>query len=235
VLAAFRIIAVVDEFRDMHTMSGDGEVRYLGGTVAEQKGHVCAFFNSVEEEFEVLVPLIKHGVNRGDRFWYMVDPVQRAELVQRLRREDVDADALLESGQLGLYPWEEAHLRGGSFDKEAILRLADETLTSHEKQGFPFTRMWSNQGWALKDVSKLADLIEYESRFNAVAERHPSLTVCVYDLSQFGASIVMDMLHTHPLVILGGTVHDNPFYIPPDQFLRDLGVRSTPPRLDVAE
>ena len=40
----------------------------------------------------------------------------------------------------------------------------------------------------------------------------------------------MDVLRTHPLVIIGGFLHENPFYVPPDEFLRELRARdeSTP-------
>jgi hypothetical protein len=44
----------------------------------------------------------------------------------------------------------------------------------------------------------------------------------MYDLSRFGADVVMDILRTHPQVIIGGTLHENSFYTPPDEFLREL-------------
>jgi hypothetical protein len=44
----------------------------------------------------------------------------------------------------------------------------------------------------------------------------------MYDLGRFGADIVMDILRTHPSVIIGETLHENSFYVPPDEFLQDL-------------
>jgi hypothetical protein len=32
----------------------------------------------------------------------------------------------------------------------------------------------------------------------------------------------MDILRTHPHVILGGILRENPFFVPPDQLLREL-------------
>jgi hypothetical protein len=207
-------------------MSRRGDILTLGETAIAPTGHVCAFFNSADEEFGVLIPFIMDGANHGDKLWYIVDPARQAEIIQRLRREGVDTIALQESGQLEFYPWEKAHLRRGSFNKEAMLSLLDETLTSHEEQGYPLTRIWSNQEWALNDVPGVTEIVEYESRCNYVAERHPGLTVCVYDLSQFGATLVMDILRTHPLAIIAGILHENPFYTPPDQFLRELSRRT---------
>jgi hypothetical protein len=41
----------------------------------------------------------------------------------------------------------------------------------------------------------------------------------VYDVNKFGGRTLMDVLCTHPKVIIGGQVHENPYYLPPDQFL----------------
>ena len=35
----------------------------------------------------------------------------------------------------------------------------------------------------------------------------------------------MDILRTHPMVIVGGLLQSNPFFVPPDEFLRELRQR----------
>jgi hypothetical protein len=35
----------------------------------------------------------------------------------------------------------------------------------------------------------------------------------------------MDILRTHPMVIVGGVLQANPFFVPPDVFLRELRER----------
>jgi hypothetical protein len=32
----------------------------------------------------------------------------------------------------------------------------------------------------------------------------------------------MDILRTHPMVIIGGVLQENPFFVPPDAFLEEL-------------
>jgi hypothetical protein len=51
------------------------------------------------------------------------------------------------------------------------------------------------------------------------------VTVCTYDVTKFSAAVAMDVLRTHPLVIVGGILRENPFYVPPDEFLRELDAR----------
>jgi hypothetical protein len=38
----------------------------------------------------------------------------------------------------------------------------------------------------------------------------------------------MDILRTHPMVIVGGVLKENPFFVPPDEMLRELRQRKQP-------
>lgn len=48
------------------------------------------------------------------------------------------------------------------------------------------------------------------------------VVVCCYDLSKFSAGLILGVLRTHPMVILRGVLQVNPFFVPPEQFLREL-------------
>ena len=37
----------------------------------------------------------------------------------------------------------------------------------------------------------------------------------------------MDILRTHPMVIVGGTLQENPFFVSPDEFLHELRGRKS--------
>jgi len=77
-------------------------------------------------------------------------------------------------------------------------------------------------GWALQDLPGVDDLVEYEARLNYILPRYKDPVICVYDISKFSGAIIVDILRTHPMVIIGGTLQENPFFVPPDEFLREL-------------
>src|ERR1700730_4983128 len=52
--------------------------------------HVCAFFNSRDDEYKVMLPFIKEGFDLGDRAVYILDQNQRSERLQRLAETGVD-------------------------------------------------------------------------------------------------------------------------------------------------
>jgi hypothetical protein len=69
--------------------------------------------------------------------------------------------------------------------------------------------------------------VEYETRLNYVLPKYDDPVVCTYDLSKFNASVTMDILRTHPAVIIGGILQENPFFVPPDEFLREIRERQS--------
>src|SRR5690348_8374029 len=60
----------------------------LAGAVLSRSCHVCAFFHSKEEEYEVLMPFIKEGFEKGDRAFHVVDPKHRQDHLRRLEFEE---------------------------------------------------------------------------------------------------------------------------------------------------
>jgi hypothetical protein len=188
----------------------------LAGSVLNRTCHACAFFHSREEEYDVLLPFAREGYERGEKLVHVVDREHRPERLKRLAAAGIEGAG----GQVEVRPWEDAYLRGGRFDKDAMLALIQEALEGGKPYGL--TRLWANMEWALEDLPGVEDLVEYETRLNHVLPRYDDVVVCTYDLNRFGANVVMDIMRTHPMVIIGGILQENPFFVPPDEFLREL-------------
>ena len=187
--------------------------------------HACAFFNSRDEEYDLLLPFSKSGAERGERLFQVVDQAHLEERRRRLAEAGIDVSETERNGQLEISPWENAYLRGNHFDQHAMLELIQEVLNDSRSRGFPMTRLWANMEWALDDLPGVHDIVEYETRLNHVLPNYNDVVVCTYDLSKFSASVVMDIMRTHPQVIVGGVLQENPFYVPPDEFLLELSQR----------
>jgi hypothetical protein len=187
--------------------------------------HVCAFFHSSADEYDVMLPFMKEGFEAGDRAVHIVDKHQRPERLRRLADTGIDTSIVEESGQLEVRRWEDAYLTGGRFDQHAMIELIQDIARAGSQRGSGLTRLWANMEWALTDLPGVHDIVEYECRLNRVLPNYDMVTVCVYDLTKFSAVVVMDIMRTHPQVIVGGILQENPFYDPPDEFLRELSSR----------
>jgi MEDS: MEthanogen/methylotroph, DcmR Sensory domain len=187
--------------------------------------HICAFFNSDEEAYRVLLPFIKDGLECGDKAVHVVNPNQRASHLQRLTAAGIDPEAAQQRGQLEIRINTEAYLRDGRFDQDRMLEAFEQFASGNAGGGFPLSRIVCQMDWAAEGRSYIEDLVEFEARVNDVWDRHDDVVICVYDLAKFTAATVVDLMRTHPLIIVGGMLHQNPFFTPPKEFLLDLRAR----------
>jgi hypothetical protein len=194
----------------------------LAGCQLGETRHVCAFFNSAEEEYRVLLPFIEDGLKSGDKAVHVLNPEQRQDHLQRLAAAGIDPVAAQQSGQLELRVNTEVYLPDGRFDQDRMLQVFEQLASGNAKGGFPLSRICCRMDWAVKDRSHVDDVIEFESRVNDVWLRHDDAVVCTYHLGQFGGDAVIDIMRTHPMVIVGGILQRNPFYVPPDEFLLEF-------------
>jgi hypothetical protein len=201
-------------------------IRFAGSVLGTQR-HVCAFFHTQEERYRVILPFIKEGFDRGEKAFHVVDPNRRDEHRHRLESAGIPVEAAERSRQFELRNWADAYLLGGRFDQESMIALVEEVLDGGRQEGFPLTRLIAQMEWALEDRSGVDDLVEYEARMNYVLPKYHDAAICTYDLTKFGGHIVVDIMRTHPMIVIGGTLQENPFFVAPDQFLRELEERET--------
>jgi hypothetical protein len=197
----------------------------LAGCQLGEVRHVCAFFNDADEEYRVLLPFIKDGFECGDKAVHVVNPDQRHDHLRRLAAVGIDPAAAEQSGQLEVRINNEAYLREGRFDKDRMLAAFEQMASSNAKGSFPLSRICCRMDWAIEDRSYIDDLVEFESRVNDVWRRHEDAVICTYPLGKFGGDTVVDIMRTHPMVIIGGILRRNPFFVPPEEFLPELRER----------
>jgi len=198
-------------------------VQFAGGTLGQR--HICAFFNGADEQYRVLRSFITDGFEQGDKAFHLVDPELREEHLRRLTEAGINVQEAMDRGQLEVRNWQEGPLRGGRLDQDSWLISFEKVLQSGPAAGYARTRFLAHMEWALVDLPGVEDLIEFETRVNYVVPKYDDPVICAYNLSKFSASVVMDALRTHPVVIIGGLLHDNPFFVSPDQFLLEIRER----------
>jgi MEDS: MEthanogen/methylotroph, DcmR Sensory domain len=194
----------------------------LAGSQLDETRHVCAFFNNDEEEYRVLLPFIKDGLKLGEKAVHVLNPGQREDHLQRLTAAGIDPAVAQQSGQLELRTNTEVYLPDGRFDQDRMLGVFEQLASGNAPGGFPLSRICCRMDWADEGQSHVDDVIEFESRVNNVWLHHDDAVICTYHLGQFGGDAVMDIMRTHPMVIVGGILQHNPFFVPPGEFLHEF-------------
>lgn len=197
----------------------------LAGSQLGEARHVCAFFKSPEDEYRVTLPFIKDGFEGGDKAIHIINPARRADHLHRMASFGIDTISAQRSGQLELHDWRDTFFFEGPFDPDRQLALLEDALKSGRQQGFPVTRYVAHAEWSLEEGASLDVLLEFEARVNHIWPRSADTVICTYDLARYSADIVIDVFRTHPMVIIGGILQQNPFFVQPDEFLREVRER----------
>ena len=182
--------------------------------------HLCCLYETEEEHRALLTPFLRLGLERGEKVVYIADVHTREAVLQYLTGDGLDPKAHLESGQLVLAMPQETYLRDGPFDPDkmiAFLRAATEQALA---EGYPALRVTGEMTWALGGAPGSDRLIEYESKLNDFFPGSPCLAICQYDRRRFGPAVLLDVISTHPAIVVGTEFYDNFYYTPPAEFLR---------------
>jgi MEDS: MEthanogen/methylotroph, DcmR Sensory domain len=199
-------------------------IRFCGSVLRTYR-HVCAFFQSVDDEYLCLLPFMRDGLAVGDRGVYVISQDREGHSA-RLRGAGVDVEAMEQSGQLEVLESEETYMRAGRFDQDRMLEVIRNILDAGRDRGFPLTRLIAHPECTVRDWEGANSFIQYESRLNDVLPSYPDVVICTYDLTKIGAGVAVDVLRTHPIAVIGGVLHENPFFVPPDELLREVRDRT---------
>jgi len=195
----------------------------LAGSQLGEVRHVCAFFSNDDEEYRVLLPFIREGLSCGDKAVQVINPEARQDHLHRLAEAGIDSTAHQQNGQLQIRINTEVYLRDGRFDQDRMLAAFEEMAASaRSAEGFPMSRIVCRMDWASGDQSRIQDVIEFESRVNDVWRRYDDAVICTYHLSKLSGDAVIDIMRTHPMVIIGGLLQQNPFFTRPEDFLNEF-------------
>ena len=125
----------------------------------------------------------------------------------------------MNSGQFVLYE--------GKNTAEAVREMFSNLIQETSAAGYRLIRHAGDMTWGLTKMPSTDELVKWEAMYDLhVASQFPLVALCQYDINAFGGDVVLDALKTHPLCVIGEMVHKNPFYIPPQEFLEELAVRS---------
>lgn len=182
--------------------------------------HICVVYETPEQQSGTAVPFVKMGLERGEKCLYLADKNTATTLLNTMRAESVDVDAAFGKGMLSIADYYRVSLKKGYFDPDEMIRYLAGNVREAKAAGFSALRFAGDMTWVLEGDPGVERLMEYEARLNRFMAEHDAVCLCQYDDKRFAPEIILQVLRTHPLVIYGGHVCKNPYYVPPEEFLK---------------
>ncbi len=182
-------------------------------STSARSSHACLFYSNEEEYWDAVTAFISEGLVKGDLVLFIADTPVQEELIARLSHDAVRVIDGLKSGQLMLRTPEETYLRHGDFDPERSITDVLNFSKRAIEQGYRAFRLTGNAEFTCRDIPGSNRLMEYENSINNYLDSITWHSLCQYNLTQLPHGLLLEAIHNHPYVVLGGVTRKNPYYL----------------------
>lgn len=179
--------------------------------------HIACIYKDKTEQRSIVVPFMHTGLKNNEKCIYIVDENTKNGIIQDFKKI-FNVEEYLHTNQLELLTKEEVYLKNGYFDPDKMIELLKQNEKKALDNGYNGLRVTGEMTWVLTKLPGVERLIEYEAKLNYFFPESKCIALCQYNEKKFAPEILLDIIHTHPFIIIYDTLYKNPRYQPPDEF-----------------
>jgi len=184
--------------------------------------HMCLIYSNEEERIDVIARFLDSGLKTCERVAYFSDEASADEVKAWLIEKGIEIPKGKDSKQFSISSTALTYHPNGKFVPEEMLETLKAFYNNACNENYPNTRVSGEMSWALKGIPGSERLMEYESKVNEVFITHPVTAICQYDANKFDGATILECLKVHPFMIVRGQIVRNPYYLKPDEYLKQL-------------
>jgi hypothetical protein len=200
------------------------------GIEAALGDHICGLYSNHLQRDQILLPFLEAGLLAGDKCICVVDGTDPREVVAALDTR-VNAVEFAANKQLEVMRAADVYMRSGAFSADEVISSWKAAMSDVMYDG-RFDVVRAVETWSRRDVvPDMDELMMLESEMNHFLPLFPQVVICLYDIDRFGSGIIVNLLKTHPRMLIGGMLVENPYYMSPEE-LTHLAERGGPETAD---
>lgn len=178
-------------------------------------GDHVAYVWETDAEFEEAVAFLERGIRDGDHCVVFGHDEANAAVLDVLVSHGFDPSHLEASGRLTVL--------GGRESGDMMLGEIGAAFQRATDAGANLIRLLGNIGWSRPGWPEDRDILVFEAKVTGAAKLFPSVVVCMYDAKSLSGNVMLHgCFETHPLVISGNLVRQNPYYVEIEEYLERI-------------
>ena len=168
--------------------------------------HACLTFGEPEELFDLTAAFVRDGLAGGLKVvWVTEAGPQRA--TPELARRGVPVESALADGQMTVAGCEDCLLPGQAFSAAEAMRWLSEQMAATRQHGFSGLRIAMDMNWALRPVSGVEELPEFEEGMAAALAGTTVSVLCQYYRERFDPVTLATVAPFHTRSVAAATYY----------------------------
>jgi chemotaxis family two-component system sensor kinase Cph1 len=170
--------------------------------------HVCHLYTNLADQKQVVLPFCRDGLQRNEHCLLTAAQDSADEWFLELQAFGIDVQEMRDSGSLVIKAVRPPPPQFNAVKQTRDLWRMVEPLLAR----FDAVRLLREVTWSPELALQIQDLCHFEAAKDLLFADTPVRSICQYDLAQHPPAAIHTALRTHPLLILDGSLHENPFY-----------------------
>jgi anti-anti-sigma regulatory factor len=168
--------------------------------------HACLTFGESEELYDLTAAFVRDGLSAGLKVVWLSD-VGPGHAAGELGRRGVLVESAMARGQMTAMGWEGRLLTGQAFHASTAVGWLASELESCQEQGFPGLRVALDMGWALRPVTGIEELPQFEEGIAAALDGSTAAVLCQYDRERFDPVTLASVGGFHTRAVAAATYY----------------------------
>ncbi len=184
-------------------MAADASAQITELTVDD---HACLTFGEEDELFDVTAAFVRDGLAGGLKVMWLSD-AGPGSAVTELSRRGIAVEPAMAAGQMTADGCEGHLLSGQVFSADAAIGWLTRQLASSRDLGFPGLRIAVDMSWALRPVTGIEELPQFEEGIAAALAGTTASVLCQYDRDRFDPVTLASVAAFHTRSVATATYH----------------------------
>jgi len=168
--------------------------------------HACLTFGEPEELLDLTAAFVRDGLIGGLKVIWLGGGTP-AQAVSELARRRIAVEPAVANGQMTAAPWEGSLLSGRAFAAKHAMGWLTGQMTASLSEGFPGLRVAMDMSWALRPVTGVEQLPQFEESVAAALAGTSVSVLCQYDRERFDPVTLASVAAFHTRSVAAATYH----------------------------
>ncbi len=175
--------------------------------------HVGFLCRGAKERLDVLVPFVRIGLSRGEKCLLYCAPGRADEILNATGAAGVDVGSALARG--AVVASRSARDAGAPLDPDATVAFLRSAARLARSEKYSALRLCIDIGFVLNKEKNSDRINEFQAKLHEFLAGQNCLSLCMHDIDELSAEILLGALRTHPQLIYDGKLLDNFFFVSP--------------------